>query len=85
MKAQQHRVERIQRGIPDDMERPRWKLVKDKEANLLKCNAKIQRYNPVYLEDGLFTQKLIQHIHTQIKHLGVANTIAALREEWWIP
>ena len=54
----QHWVERAQRGIPEDMERPGWKLVKDKETNLLKCTGRIQGYNPVYLEDGPFTQKL---------------------------
>ena len=35
--------------MPDDMERPGWKLVKDKETNLLKCTGRIQGYNPVYL------------------------------------
>ena len=83
--AKQHWVKRVQRGIPDDMERPGWKLVKDKETNILKCSGRIQGYNPVYLEDGPFTQRLIQHVHAQLKHLGVANTMAALREEWWIP
>ena len=75
--AKQHWVERVQRGIPDGMERPGWKLVKDKETNLLKCTGRIQGYNPFYLEDGLFTQKLIQHVHAQIKHLGVAKTMTA--------
>ena len=84
-KAKQHWVERAQRGIPDGMESLGWKLVKGKETGVLKCNGGIQGYNPVYLEDGPFTQKLIQHVHAQIKHLGVANTMAALREEWWIP
>ena len=82
--AKQHWVERVQRGIPDGMERPGWKLVKDKETNLLKCTGRIQGYNPFYL-DGLFTQKLIQHVHAQIKHLGVAKTMTAWREKWWIP
>ena len=84
-KAKQHWVERAQRGIPDGMERPGWKLVKDKETSVLKCTGRIQGYNPVHLEDGPFTQKLIQHVHAQIKHLSVANRMAALREEWWIP
>ena len=72
-------------GIPDDLKKPGWELVKDKETNLLKCRGRIQGYNPVYLEDTQFTRKLIQHVHTQIQHLGVANTMATLREEWWIP
>ena len=83
--AKQHWVEKVQRGISDDLERPGWRLVKDKETNLLKGSERIQGYNPAYLEDGPFTQKRIQHVHAQIKHLGVANTMAALREEWWIP
>ena len=59
VEAKQHWVERVQRGIPDGMERPGWKQVKDKETNLLKCTGRIQGYNPVYLEDGPLTQKLI--------------------------
>lgn len=74
-----------QKGIPNGVERPAWKLVKDNEANLLKCTGRIQGYKPAYIEDGPLTQKLIQHVHAQIKHLGVANTMAALREEWRIP
>ena len=77
--------ERAQKGIPDDLKKPGWELVKDKETNLLKCKGRIPGYNPVYLEDTQFTRKLIQHVHTQIQHLGVANTMATLREEWWIP
>ena len=49
-KAKQHWVEKApQKRMPDDMERPGWKLVKDKETNLLKCTGRIQGYNPVYL------------------------------------
>ena len=81
VKPKQHWVKRVQRGISDDVERPGWKLVKDKETNILKCSGRIQGYNPVYLGDGPFTQKLIQHFHAQLKHLGEANTMAALREE----
>jgi len=34
-------VERVQRGIPDDMERPGWNLVEEKKTNLLKCTGRI--------------------------------------------
>ena len=37
------------------------------------------------IEDGSFTQKLTEHVHAQIRHLGVGNTMAALMEKWWIP
>ena len=30
-------------------------------------------------------QKLIRHTHEQIKHFGIASTMAAPREDWWIP
>ena len=40
-------------------------------------------YRPTYLED--LTQNLIQHLHLKIKHLGVANAMAEIRKEWWIP
>ena len=53
-KAKQHWVERAQRGIPDDMERPGCKLVKDKKTNLRKRTGRIQEYNPVALEDEPF-------------------------------
>ncbi|XP_074624492.1 uncharacterized protein LOC141882446 [Acropora palmata] len=67
------------------MERPGWKLVKEEKSSILKCAGGVSGYNPTYLEDGPFVRKLIQHVHTQVKHLGVANTMAALREEWWVP
>ena len=53
--AKQHWVEGAKRGIPDSMERPRWKLVKDKETRVLKCTGRIQGYNPVYPEDTVST------------------------------
>ena len=33
----------------------------------------------------MFGEKLITHRHEQILHLGVANTMANIRSEWWIP
>ena len=60
-------------------------MVEDKETGVLKCVGRIPGYRPTYLEDCLLTQKLIRHLHTEIKHLGVANTLAEIRKEWWIP
>ena len=34
---------------------------------------------------GLFAEKLISHTHQEILHFGVADTMAAIRENWWIP
>jgi len=77
-------MRRAQRGISKDTETPGWKLVEDKDTGVLKCIGRIPGYRPTYLEDCLLTQKLIQHVHSEIKHLGVANTIAEIRKEWWI-
>ena len=32
-----------------------------------------------------FTDKLIRHMHRNAMHKGVASTMGALRETWWIP
>ena len=32
-----------------------------------------------------FANKLIWHAHNKIDHFGIANTMATLRENWWIP
>ena len=85
VKAREHWVRRAQREIPEDTEKPGWKLVKEKETGILKCVRRIPRYHPTYIEDGPFARKLIQHVHVELKHLGVADTMAALRDEWWIP
>lgn len=39
--AKQHWVRKAQRGIYDDMERPGWNVVRDKERNLLKYTGRI--------------------------------------------
>ena len=78
-------VRRAQKRIPQDTETPGWRLVEDKETGVLKCVGRIPGYRPTYLEDCLLTQKLIRHLHSEIKHLGVANTMAEIRKEWWIP
>ena len=83
--ARDYWVRKVQRRVSENMERPGWKLVKEEKSGILKCAGRISGYNPTYLEGGPFVRKLIQHVHTQVKHLGIANTMAALREECWIP
>ena len=46
---------------------------------------RIPGYSPTFLEDGPSVEKLIKHTDEQIKHLGIASMMAALREDWWIP
>ena len=77
-------MRKVLRSVSENMERPGYKLVKEEKSGIPKCAGRISGYNPTYLEDGPFMRELIQHVHTQVKHLGVVNTMAALREEWWI-
>ena len=79
-------VRRVQKDIPEDLEKPGFRLVKDKQTNILKSKGRIPKCTPTYLEDGLLVQKLIQHPHeTRVNHMGVANTMAAIRKNLWIP
>ena len=78
-------IRREQRYVTSNLERPGWSLVKDPTTNVLKCQGRIPDYNPVYLEDGLFVEKLIRHVHEQVMHLGITNTMAEIRKKWWIP
>ena len=75
---------KIQNSTPPGLQTPGWDLVKD-NRNILRCSGRIPGYNSVYVEGGLFDEKLIAHAHEQIMHLGVANTMAHVRIEWWIP
>ena len=53
---------------------------------VLECRGRIQGKFPVYLPaDALFTRKLVQRIHVETLHGGVTLTMAAIREEYWIP
>ena len=33
----------------------------------------------------MFAEKLIRYTHEKVMHMGVVNTMGALREIWWIP
>ena len=77
-------VKKVQRSTSPSLQAPGWNLVKD-NRNILRCSGRIPGYDPIYIEGGLFSEKLIAHAHEQIMHLGVANTTAHVRTEWWIP
>ena len=78
-------IKKEQAGVEPDIESPTWKLVTEENTGIFKCKGRIPGYQPTYIEGGVFADKLIRHIHEDIKHLGVASTMAAVREEWWIP
>ncbi|XP_068723917.1 uncharacterized protein [Montipora capricornis] len=78
-------IRKEQAGVELDIESPSWKLVTEGNTGIFKCKGRIPGYQPTYIDGGVFADKLIHHIHEDIKHLGVASTMAAVREEWWIP
>ena len=53
---------------------------------VLECHGRLQGQYRVYLPAGrLFTRKLVQRTHAETLHGGVSLTMAAIREEYWIP
>ena len=83
--AQNCWIRREQRYVLRNLEQPGWSLFEDSETKVLKCQGRIPNYTPVYLEDGVFVRKLIRHVHEKVMHLGIASTMAEIRENWWIP
>ena len=78
--ARDYWVKRVQKAEETCLKSPGWKLVKDDCAGVLSCEGRIKGYRPIYLPGGLLAEKLILHIHNQVMHLGVANTMASVRE-----
>ena len=74
-----------QSKITEIKQTPGYRVEKEEETDILKCYGRIQGYNPTYLEMGLFADKLISYTHQEIMNFGVADTMAAIRESWWIP
>ncbi|XP_068741919.1 uncharacterized protein [Montipora capricornis] len=77
-------VRRVQRADQASLQSPGWKLVEDEHTGVLKCEGRVKGYRPTYLPGGPLAEKLVAHVHNQIMHLGVANTMASVRESWWI-
>ena len=83
-RGREYWILRAQKNIQENLERPGWKLEKDLKTGILKCVGRVQEYQPIYLENGTFAQKLIQYEHERKKHFGLASTMAAIRENWHI-
>ena len=83
-KGREYWILKVQKNIQENLERPGWKLEKDLKTGILKCVGRVQEYHPIYLENGTFTQKLIQYEHEKIEHFGLSSTMAAVRENWHI-
>ena len=85
MSARNRWIRRVQRNDQPDLRSPGWTLVREAETGILRCEGRVANYQPIYVGGGTFENKLIMHVHNRIMHLGIANTMAALRETWWIP
>ena len=50
------------------------------------CHGRIQGQTPIYLPSiERFTEKLVHQVHCETLHGGVALTMAAVRERYWVP
>ena len=85
MSARNKWVRRVQQKDRPDIQSPGWRLVEERDTGILKCEGRVTNYQPIYLGGGAFEDKLISHVHNQIMHLGISNTMATIRETWWIP
>ena len=53
---------------------------------LLECRGRIQGKYLVYLPSNApFTRKLVERVHVETLHGGVGLTMAAVREDYWVP
>ena len=85
LNARDYWVRREQRDVSEDLEAAGWSLMKDENTGILKCNGRIKDYQPIYIESGLFADKLVRDAHEHNMHLGTAGTMAEVRNDWWIP
>ena len=82
----------IKRSQTQDSQRPHF--IKTSRAlnlqpnarGLLECHGRIQGKYPIYLPaDSMFTRKLVHRMHVETLHGGVTLTMAAVREDYWVP
>ena len=53
---------------------------------MLECRGRIQGKYPLYLPTNVpFTRKLVERVHVEILHGGVGLTMAAVKEDYWVP
>lgn len=60
--------------------------LKPNAEGVMTCHGQIQGQTPIYLPNSeKFTEKLVQQVHCETLHGGVALTMAAVRERYWVP
>jgi hypothetical protein len=50
---------RVQQGVNPELQAPGWRIVEDEVTKVLKCEGRVNGYEPIYLDGGLFVEKLI--------------------------
>ena len=50
-------------GVKPALKNPCWKLGTEESTGVLKCYGRISGYQPIYIEEGEFANKLIRHAH----------------------
>ena len=78
-------MKRVKKADKSCLQSPGWKLIKDEHTGILKCEGRMKGYWLTYLPGGPLAEKLIVHIQSQVMQLGTANTMASVRESWWMP
>ena len=79
LRVRNYWIVRVQKDIPENLEKPGFKLERDPETGILKFAGRVQGYKPIYLENGVFSQKLVQCVYHKIGHQVVASTMATLK------
>lgn len=59
--------------------------LKPNAEGVMTCHGRIQGQTPIYLPSSeRFTEKLVHQVHCETLHGGVALTMAAVRERYWV-
>ena len=77
----------LQHSITAHHERTKVALNLQKNVGgLLECRGRIRGKYSVYLPcNAPFTKKLVERVHVETLHDGVGLTMAAVREDYWVP
>ena len=80
------RVQRRDRETTGYPQISRQLNLKPNVEGVMTCHGRIQGQTPIYLPSSeRFTEKLVQQVHCETLHGGVALTMAAVRERYWVP
>ena len=84
LRARNNWIVKVQKDIPENLEKLGFNLERHPETGSLKCAGTVQGYKSIYLENRVFAQRLVQCVHQKIGHLSVASTMATLKEKWYM-